>query len=573
MISDRFTKKGSKTSANDCIAIVRGKIEAAIREQTYMSHERITLQPNLRRLLELEALSEAQVIYGDHLLDKQISQVTAQIYGGQREGTLAVLRADTLAQQEISSFKGMSGLILIKPVQSSSGTGKSVVRSQVVSEIELEPIVKLCTEASTPLIVLPSLEDSREIAEEIRAAYLSEVKKASSRLHTSFIRIVIEEGLDAFVLQLSEVLGRPVAVETADFKLISAENMGQTPVNQQKTISEEIGEALNRELRSSSFEDPDTTLEVVRVGRRLVAAIILEGAVVGYLSVMLRPTDDEDLIGEYLRPAVLAVLVDFSQRRREFISAGSVGHKSLLKDLLSGHSLAASDQERLYQYFGLDICDGSLVFAVRLIPDNLARSLSWTEERQAMVEMEGAQVFVVPYENKQERSWKDYAEDLKESIRKKVDGLKIQIGAGRMAESLLDVADSYREARQALITGSMIHSDEEFVIGYSELGIKRILYLVIDHPELERFYEEHLAPLESYDSEWETELVPTLRVYLEQGYNLNSAAKELFIHRHTMRYRLEQIAELLKVDIDAPEVLLNLQIAFKILEMKGKSKT
>lgn len=537
-----------------------------------MSHERITLQPNLRRLLELEALSEAQVVFGDHLLEKQISQVTAQIYGGQRDGTLAVLRADTLGQQELSSFKGMSGLILIKPVQSSSSAAKGAVRSQVVSEVELEPIIKLCTEASTPLIILPSLEDSREIAEEIRAAYLSEVKKASSRLHTTFIRMVIEEGLDAFVLELSEVLGRPVAVETADFKLICAENMGQTPANQQKTISEEIGEALNRELRSSSLEDPDTTLEVVRVGRRLVAAIILEGAVVGYLSVMLRPNDDEDLIGEYLRPAVLAVLVDFSQRRREF-STGSAGHKSLLKDLLSGHSLAASDQERLYQYFGLDICDGSLVFAVRLIPDNLARSLSWTEERQAMVEMEGAKVFVVPYENKQERSWKDYAEDLKESIRKKVDGLKIQIGTGRMAESLLDVADSYREARQALITGSMIHSDEEFVIGYSELGIKRILYLVIDHPELERFYEEHLAPLETYDSEWETELVPTLRVYLEQGYNLNSAAKELFIHRHTMRYRLEQIAELLKVDIDAPEVLLNLQIAFKILEMKGKSKS
>ena len=68
-------------------------------------------------------------------------------------------------------------------------------------------------------------------------------------------------------------------------------------------------------------------------------------------------------------------------------------------------------------------------------------------------------------------------------------------------------------------------------------------------------------------------MVPTLRVYLQEGYNLNSAAKELFIHRHTMSYRLEQIAELLKVDIDSPEVLLNLQIAFNILEMKGKTKS
>lgn len=536
-----------------------------------MSHERIPLQPNLRRLLELEALSEAQVVYGEHLLDRQISQVVASVYGGQREGTLAVLHTGELPSSEGFTLKGMAGLILIKPVVASiTGAGKSVVRSQVISELELEPIIKLCTEADTPLLILPSLEDSREITEEIRTAYLSEVKKASARLHASFIRLVIEEGLDAFVEELAELLDRPVAVETSDFKLVCGQNMGPTPANQQRTISEEIGEALNRELRSA--DESDAGLDVVRVGRRLVAAIVLDEVVVGYLSVMLRPSDDEDLIGEYLRPAVLAVLVDFSQRRREF-SASTVGHKGLLKDLLSGHNLAPTDQDRLSQYFGLDICDGSLVFAVRMIPDSVARGLSWNEERQAMVEMEGASVFVVPFEGKQDRTWQDYAETLKESIRKKVDGLKIQIGASRLATSLLDLPDAYSEARQALITGSMIHGETEFVIGYGELGIKRILYLVIDHPELQRFYDENLAPLELYDEEWETELVPTLRVYLEQGYNLNSAAKELFIHRHTMRYRLEQIAELLKVDIDSTEVLLNLQIAFKILEMRGKQKS
>jgi len=98
--------------------------------------------------------------------------------------------------------------------------------------------------------------------------------------------------------------------------------------------------------------------------------------------------------------------------------------------------------------------------------------------------------------------------------------------------------------------------------------VKRLLYLMIDHPELERFYEENLAPLESYDVEWESELVPSLRVYLEAGANLNSAARALFIHRHTLRYRLEQIAEILKVDIDSQETLLNLQIAFLIKDIK-----
>ena len=63
-------------------------------------------------------------------------------------------------------------------------------------------------------------------------------------------------------------------------------------------------------------------------------------------------------------------------------------------------------------------------------------------------------------------------------------------------------------------------------------------------------------------------LVDSLRVYLEHGANLNSTARGLFIHRHTLRYRLEQIADILKVDIDSQEVLLNLQVAFLIRDMK-----
>jgi len=113
----------------------------------------------------------------------------------------------------------------------------------------------------------------------------------------------------------------------------------------------------------------------------------------------------------------------------------------------------------------------------------------------------------------------------------------------------------------------MIHKEREFSIGYGELGVKRLLYLIIDHPEVDRFYKEALSPLEAYDEEWETDLLDSLRVYVNEGANLNSTARALFIHRHTLRYRLEQIADILKVDIDSQEVLLNLQIAFLIRDM------
>ncbi len=538
-----------------------------------MSSERIPLQPTLRRLLELDALSEARLIYGKEFLDRQISQVVATLYGGQRAGTLCLIKADSVPKEDLPSLKGMSGLILIEQLNSfrANPTKSSTVKKAVPLEHELEigPLLKHCKEAGTALVILPCVEESRELIEEIRSAYLLEVKKANARLHAYFIRLVIEEGLGGLVERLSEELDRPCAVESQDFKLLAAHNMGPTPANQQKTLTEEIAEVLNRELRS--LDDPDSVVNSVKVGRRLVAPIILAGTVSGYFSVLLRPSDDADYISEYLRPSVLAAMVDFGNRRREFATS-TVTQKGLLKDLLSGHSLAPSDQERLEQFFGFDICDASLVFAMRFSPENLAKE--WLEqEKQAIVEMEGVNVLVMPVENKQDLNWQEEASKLQKSIKDRVKGIKVQLGVSRLASSLLDLPDAYKEARQALVTGDMMHGNEEFILGYSDLGFKRILYLLFDHPELERFYEERLAPLEAYDAEWETELVETLKVYLEQGYNLNSAAKELFVHRHTMRYRLEQIAELLKIDIDSPEVLLNLQIAFQIREMKGKANS
>lgn len=534
-----------------------------------MSSERIPLQPTLRQLLAAEALSEAQVLFGEQWLDRQVGQIIAGSPIGVPAGSLVVTRGE-LSGHDGTALHELAGIVLIHPMTSAPTTtnGKTAVKTL---DPEADLALKVCKETAIPLLVLPSLGDPVEVAGEIRSAYLTEVKEASARLHAQFVRTVVEDGLDSLVEKLAQLTGRPVAVETSDFKILASHNMGPTPPSQQKTLTEEVAEELNRELRSSqSDDDYDPCEESVRVGRRLVAPVVLEDAVVGYLSVMMRPSDDVSLITEYLRPASVAALVDFSRRRREF-SSTSVTHKSLLKDLLTGHNLAASDQERLEQYFGFDICDGLFVYAVKVSAEDAVKQIA-KEERQAVIEMEGAHVFVLPLNAANPRTWKETAEGLRQLLQQQSPDCKVQIGAGRMAESLVDLSDSYTEARQALITGSMIHNDNEFTISYGDLGIKRILYPLLDHPELDRFYEEHLAPLEAYDLEWETDLVPTLRVYLNHGANLNSAAKELFVHRHTMRYRLEQIADLLKVDIDSSEVLLNLQIAFQIRDMKRNSK-
>ena len=542
-----------------------------------MTTGRLFLQPSIKQLLSADALSEAQVLVGEDLIERPVLQVVFG-FSSARAGSLVVARVEPLGSQDLSELKQLAGVIAIKPVAppapalaSVAGMAVAGARTSVSVDLEIEQLVEVFTKARVPLIVVPELGEPAQVAEDIRLAFQSEIKKASSRLHAHFVSSVLEGGLKGLVEELATLINRPVAVETSDFKILAAQNMGPTPPSQQKTLTEEVAEEINREMRTQS-DDAFTVLpeQPFRIGRRLVMPIVLEGVVVGYVSVMVRGSDDAQAITEYLAPATLAALVDFSHRRKE-VSTFTVTQKSLLKDLLSGRSLSSGDQERLEQHFGFDLCDGFLVFVVQVLPGQSSREAHWPEEGVALVEMETTRVFVIPQNTASGKTWQQHAEEVLKTIQKNSSELKIQLGASRMATSLLDLSDAYREARQALIIGSMIDGDKEFSVSYGDLGIKRLLYLLIDHPELDRFYEENLAQLEAYDAEWESELIPTLRVYLAQGANLNSAAKELFVHRHTMRYRLEQIAEILTVDIDSPEVLLNLQIAFLIRDMKGKS--
>ena len=84
------------------------------------------------------------------------------------------------------------------------------------------------------------------------------------------------------------------------------------------------------------------------------------------------------------------------------------------------------------------------------------------------------------------------------------------------------------------------------MLAFEDTGAYRLLLPAMseDPGELERFYEETLAPLAAYDEQYETELVTSVEAYLENDGNVAQTAAQLFTHRHTVRYRLERVREL-----------------------------
>jgi len=97
-------------------------------------------------------------------------------------------------------------------------------------------------------------------------------------------------------------------------------------------------------------------------------------------------------------------------------------------------------------------------------------------------------------------------------------------------------------------------------------GTYKLLFrMLASHPEeIARFYEETIAAVVRNDDRYNTELIRTLRAYLDANCNANATAASLFAHRHTVAYRLERMRDLTGLDPTLTEHRERLGLGLKI---------
>ena len=93
--------------------------------------------------------------------------------------------------------------------------------------------------------------------------------------------------------------------------------------------------------------------------------------------------------------------------------------------------------------------------------------------------------------------------------------------------------------------------------------------LTDDPAELQRFHDETIEPLVTYDEQYDTELVRTLETFLESDGNVAGTAQKLYTHRHTIRYRLERVKELTGLDVASTDGREKLGLGLKAMRVLG----
>jgi DNA-binding PucR family transcriptional regulator len=144
-------------------------------------------------------------------------------------------------------------------------------------------------------------------------------------------------------------------------------------------------------------------------------------------------------------------------------------------------------------------------------------------------------------------------------------GIDVRVvgGIGRHAE-MIDAARSVDEARESLTIVRRMFGGGK-VMPYDELGVYPLLHRGgASREEWHAFADRVLEPLRAYDEKHQTELVRTLRLFFDVGQNIKVAAAQLNVHRHTVFYRLRQIGEIGKLDLDSPHDQLTLRAAIAL---------
>ncbi|HEU4944873.1 MAG TPA: helix-turn-helix domain-containing protein [Solirubrobacterales bacterium] len=173
---------------------------------------------------------------------------------------------------------------------------------------------------------------------------------------------------------------------------------------------------------------------------------------------------------------------------------------------------------------------------------------------------------IVPAEDdtRIERAASGLARELEDSL----SGFHMTIGRSRHAA---DPVDLYRAGNEARLAVNVGEAEGRALLAFEDTGAYRLLLPALseDRRELERFYEETVAPLVAYDEQYETELVTTVEAYLDNDGNVAATAKQLFTHRHTIRYRLERVKELCGHDVSATEGREKLGLGLKTMRVLG----
>jgi len=154
------------------------------------------------------------------------------------------------------------------------------------------------------------------------------------------------------------------------------------------------------------------------------------------------------------------------------------------------------------------------------------------------------------------------AASLRESVSTRA-GPEVLAGAGSPVP-IDRLPQGVREATYAL---SVCRAEDRSAASFADLGTYQLLLSLQDSDALRAFAASVLGPLDRYDEDHGGELLASLRAFLDHNARWEQAARQLYVHRHTLRYRMRKVEELTGRRLSAARDRMEFFLALRAREM------
>ena len=126
---------------------------------------------------------------------------------------------------------------------------------------------------------------------------------------------------------------------------------------------------------------------------------------------------------------------------------------------------------------------------------------------------------------------------------------------------------TFHEARCALEAAALANGSAPPVASYRDLGAFQLLLSLQDDDALRLYCDSVLGPLESGSGDYGDELIRSLEAFIEQNGQWERAARELYCHRHTLRYRIRRVEQLTGRDLSNARDRIEFWLALRAREL------
>lgn len=426
------------------------------------------------------------------------------------------------------------------------GTGflhERVPPALIETAIELEfPVFEVPYEL--PFIAVTEAAFSKLVNEQY--AVLRRALSAQERLE----RVVLSErGLDALAGTLATLVGASVLIYDGRGEPL-VQHAFRRPLGDGELAKIQVGVLDRIERRDSQQFMP----ELEDPGRALAIPVASEASVGGAPApeAWLVAVKDDSPLSDFdrlaLRQAVTIVALELLRER----VAGDTERRlagDVLAGLLAGE-LAGADLKRRLEPFGLPDRIATLVLTKPTSPRapspvaaEAALSGALRAEATSGLVAGHGQLIGALIPGLPDESLFALAERVATRVQAELPGQDVRIGVGR-AVPAGEARRSYHEARCTVEALSFGLGQGSKIATYRDLGSFQLLLSLQDDEALKLFCDSILGAIEQSEGYYGGELMRSLEAFIEENGQWERAAKRLFCHRHTLRYRIRRVEEL-----------------------------